>query len=426
MSYNYKHLSPGYISELGDKLTLNSKFYSVFDVHFAQQPHRLGDEIILFPQRIPKLGFFEELYNLETINFKIGFNARIYDTTNHLKRLSLVASNNQDEKIIRYYINWANICLRYGRFETIIDHSPLAEKQPFSLEIQLLKEAASIELQLSKYLPISIDNYLGLTEKYLSSKSISDREKIMLLSHLIVAHYRHGKSQTHQKKVSGYAKKLIKLLEKFEHNTPLHHLYCSVGYRGLAMVTEFGIEKQVDFLKQAEKIADNMKSGSETEELVALENRYTCYQSIAKWHQHNNDIIKAENYLQKMIQLDPYDSTGHSELAFHYLKQDNYKEAAVSFKAAMSLGPPGTGMNAYYYAKCLEKLDRQNDAAEYLFQAAELDPQAISPLLDLVEYYTERNNPYNAQEIVKYILSTEILSEQLEKDEVIKLHSLIN
>lgn len=425
MRYRYKNLSPGYLGEQTDTLTLNSKFYALFNLNFAEEALKLGDEIKLFPQRIPRKDFFHELLQLEGVNFKIGLNARLYDLKSHLLRVSQIASNTHDEMLIRHYINWISLCLRHGCFDEIVNLPNPHPDQPFSLEIQLLKEASIIENQLSSYLPISTDRYHELAKIHLNSTQVSLREKIILTNQLIVTHYRHGDEKSRLHSIIEYAKQLEGLLNAFESSNFLNQLYCSVGYRGLAMVSEFGHEKQQTFLNRAESIAMSMNPESDSDKIIAEENKLVCFQSIAKWHQFNNKMDAAESYLNKMIEIDPYDSTGHSELGFHHLKQENFHEAAICFKSALILGPAGTGMNAYYYAKCLEQLDRKNDAIEFLFQSAELDPQAISPLLDLIDLYIQQKETVKAHSIAKHILNTELLNEQLDSNEISYLHNLI-
>lgn len=411
MNYRYKHLSPGYVGVRAKELTLNSQFYS-YDEAFLSE-----EEIILFPQRVPRAGFFDELYKLETTYFKIKFNTELYSCKSSLKNFSKIHSTRQ-------WIKWGNICLRYGKFKEIIDSS--ANISNACLEILLLKEAATVELQLSNDLPVSANNYLKLAQKYTPSKNISDREKILLLNHLIVTSYRHDKNQSNQKFVYLYANTLRNLLIKFENDTFMNQLYCSVGYRGLAMVSEFGQNMQAAYLQKSESLATNLRGLSAIENIISLENQYTCFQTMAKWHQHNGDTALTESYLNKMIQIDPYDSTGYSELGFHFVNIEDYKNASANFKKAMELGPPGTGMNAYYYAKCLEILGMHDEAIENLFKSTELDDQGISPWLDLAEYYVNQYHESKAIEIASHILNSPTLFEQLEKNEIIKLQNIIN
>jgi predicted Zn-dependent protease len=169
-----------------------------------------------------------------------------------------------------------------------------------------------------------------------------------------------------------------------------------------------------------------MQPVTELEEIVAAENLFTITQSLAKWHILNDDLKTAESCLLELTSIDPNDSTGYSELAFFYLNQHKYQEAETNFKKAMSLGPPGTGMNTYYYAKCLEQLEKHDEAINYLHLSTELDKYAISPWLDLLELHSKEKNPNKMREIATYILSNECLMEQLDKNEIIHIKNIIN
>ena len=110
---------------------------------------------------------------------------------------------------------------------------------------------------------------------------------------------------------------------------------------------------------------------------------------------------------------------------FFYIKIESYNKAANAFKKAMELGPPGTGMNAYYYAKCLEKIGNEPDAIHYLYESAKLDNHALSPWLDLLEHYSNKKQLEKTREIATYIYQTPDLKEQLEEHEITTIQMLI-
>lgn len=426
MELRYPGISSGYIGEKNNNQTLNSKFYSLLHKNFENIAVQNDDGVILIPQRIPRSGLFDELYKLETSRYQNAFTLRRQELEKSFKCSVAQLNENQDKRAIRLYINWANICLRYGRFQMVLDATPVQTAiHSFVLEIHLLKELARIELQLSSGLPVSGDNYLLLAEKYLSEDSVSEREKIMLLNQLIVTIYRHQKGHR-SKKIFLLARNHLTRLEKFEENNPLNQLCCSIGYRGLAMVSEFGPQLQTEILNRAENIALNMKGRCISENIIFLENQYTCYQSIAKWHLHNHDDEKTENFLNKMTEVDPNDSTAYSELGLHNIQMKKYDNAAAHFKKALERGPPGVSMNTYYYAKCIEILGHSVDGIKYLHESAELDDTAVSPWLDLFERYQKNNDAVNASKSAKHILSTPILRTQLETNEILNLQNYIN
>jgi tetratricopeptide (TPR) repeat protein len=148
-------------------------------------------------------------------------------------------------------------------------------------------------------------------------------------------------------------------------------------------------------------------------------------QTMSKWSLFNKETEKAENYLCELITIDSHDSTGYSELGFFYLQTENYDKASQHFKSAIKLGPPGSGMNAYFYAKCLENLGREQESIEYLYESTKLDKDAISPWLDLMNYYIHQKQQDKASQIANHIYQSPTLFEQLEDDEAITIKNLI-
>jgi hypothetical protein len=74
MKYKYSNLSCGYSGDVCKDLTLNAKFYSEL---FNESSFRSGmlNATIPLPQRIPRNGFFQELYALETEYYKKQFDS---------------------------------------------------------------------------------------------------------------------------------------------------------------------------------------------------------------------------------------------------------------------------------------------------------------------------------------------------------------
>ncbi|MBV9576071.1 MAG: hypothetical protein JO149_05565 [Gammaproteobacteria bacterium] len=183
------------------------------------------------------------------------------------------------------------------------------------------------------------------------------------------------------------------------------------------MATQFGKDMQTSFLKESERIARSLNCNTELEKIVAKENLYTFILTMTKWNLISNNLSKAEEYLKELIQLDPMDSTGYSELGIFYLKKSDYRNSAIYFKKALDLGPPGTGMNAYYYATNQEYLGNEKKLIHYLYKSTELDKLAISPWLDLINYYVKKNNHNKAKMLAKNIYNTAELMEQVDEEE---------
>ena len=82
---------------------------------------------------------------------------------------------------------------------------------------------------------------------------------------------------------------------------------------------------------------------------------------------------------------------------------------------------PAVGMNAFYYAKCLQLLNRTKDSIDAMYDCIAYDKYAVSPWLELFECYLSSNELKELKKISAYVLSSPILYEQLESDELDKL-----
>lgn len=423
MPFKYKNLSFGYVGRKIKNASLNSQFYALFFEMISVSCNL--EKIIIFPQRIPRRDFFIELNNIETKQFRKDFN----QITQHYQNIhnESLKSFVQDlsENNVRNYLSWSNLLLRYGCFEQIIKFSPKDYSGPFELEVRLLREIAKIELLLSKYNHISIEQQLELFDYYIDHTLTSDREKLILSNHIIVNYYRH-QTKNSSKKITQISRVLLEKAASFETNKFINKFYCSVAYRGLALVKEFGLEQQKSFLHKAEKLARNISANTNMEEIVGRDNLFTCLQSIAKWHIYQNEQEQAENCLKELVLIDPYDSTSHSELGFLYLNMKSFNKALGCFLKALTLGPPSAGMNAYYYAKCLEKLGKESEAIHYLYESTKLDNQGLSAWLDLLTYYFNQKQMKDARNIASHIKNSPILFEQLENDEIITIQNILD
>jgi tetratricopeptide (TPR) repeat protein len=410
---------------MSETLTLNAQYYSRFYDLLNKNPN-IASSILVFPQRIPRKGFFTELYELETTEYRKNLDSVInhLTSTHHKSFIKLIDDATEDNA--RQYINWSYILMRYGCFETIVKNHPEKYDGCYKLEIELIKETAKIEDALSNEKIAPINGLLKLTEKFIDDPNSTLYEKIKLLNQLVVHFYRHDRDINQQQRIFDLSKLLVEYLEKYQNENFINKHLCSIAYRGVAMASKFGTELQSSFLNKSLELAKAMQPVTELEEIVAAENLFTITQSLAKWHILNDDLKTAESCLLELTSIDPNDSTGYSELAFFYLNQHKYQEAETNFKKAMSLGPPGTGMNTYYYAKCLEQLEKHDEAINYLHLSTELDKYAISPWLDLLELHSKEKNPNKMREIATYILSNECLMEQLDKNEIIHIKNIIN
>jgi hypothetical protein len=388
--------------------------------------------ILPFPQRIPKTTFFEELFAIQLPDNK----KQILELINHVSQQITEILDNTDHKLhndryvqCRELINYLNVLLRHGQS---YDFEILSQKlYPYitadeRCEFELLRITANINNDLSCNAPVDITELQQLTNIVLNASEYTDRMKILIGNRLVVSAYRY--SQDWQPRL--YAQQiypyLLSLIDK-QPKSFLNDLYASVMYRGLAMITELEESQQEDFLLKAETIARNIKPTNPLENIVAKENLYTLLQTLAKWSEQQGNMLKTKDHLQEMLALDLYDSTGYSQYGFFLFDQQKFQEASIYFKLAYFLGSPAVAMNLYYYAQslsCLPNIDQQ-EIIKILYEVTTIDPDAISPLLDLFEYEKTANNQNNMQAIANKILSNNNLSEQLTTEEYEAINTIL-
>ena len=193
MKVRYENLSNGYINVKCENGTLNSQYYNSFYNEINKSTDLLT-QIMVFTQRIPRAGFFEELYALETTEYKDRFDRHISIIVNKYREAVDNLNNKNTEINARIFINWSNILLRYCLFEEISNYFPNLYSGPYFLEILLIKESNKIETFLSNGQAISVASLLTYAREYISSDVVTAREKIMLLNRIVVYYYRHQKN----------------------------------------------------------------------------------------------------------------------------------------------------------------------------------------------------------------------------------------
>ncbi|VEG92529.1 tetratricopeptide repeat protein [Legionella spiritensis] len=424
MNYRYTYLSPGYLGKYCESGTINSQYYGVFFDLLANNPN-LINQIIVLPQRIPRRDFFRELYELETDRYRSDFNLIVKKLLDNHQRAFHDLTKNDTWENSRRYLNWSYVLMRYGYFKDILNNFPAKNISSCALEMCLLKELTKTQILLSDGNNVVVDDYLYLVEKFLTRKETTIREKILLLNQTIVNFYRHQQDKSISKTIHHLSDALLKLLAPLDANNFMNILYSSVAYRGLAMDFEYGTAVRFSFLNKAEQLARTIHCKTTVEQIIAKDNLFTCIQSLSKWYLQQQDSSKAEEYLTELISIDPFDATGFSELGFFYFNLNRIEAAADCFEKAMQLGPPGSGMNAYYYAKCLEQLGDEYHSIKYLYEATKLDTCGVSAWLDLLFCFIKKKQIDKASDIAHHLYESLTLFEQLEDEEKATVRSFI-
>ena len=418
---NYKHLSSVYIGKNYVSATLNSQFFYHFWQRIADNDEITGN-LIFFTQRVPKQGFFEELLRLETQQFVNDFTQITHLLKEKYQKAHKNLISTSSETFARRYINWASVVLRYGQYE-FINSFPLSNYSgPFAAEIELIGIQSNIELCLSRGNQLNLTKLIALNDEYINDDNTSYVVKLKLLNYLNVNYYRHKNFLDRDYNITAYTEKFLNLVRSEQHTKFHDKFYTSIAFRGLAMATELGEPEQNQLISQAERLAREIRY----ENIATKENLYTCLQTLSKWFFHKNEFITSKSYLEEMISLDPYDTTGYCELGMHYFKRNDFENAAKNFHRALTLGPPAAAMNSYYCAKSLALTGKPDEAFKYYTKCIELDDQALSPYLELIEYFLQEQKTNEARNLAKIVKQTPILFEQLEEYEADNIEKLVN
>lgn len=412
MQFNYPNVSKGYLGITDTSSTLSSASFAEIMINGHDFKCRLP-----FVQRVPKFDFFTELLSLETNEFKAEFSDKIKVIKEGV--LNYWAKKRTHDFSI---INWLNILLRFGQSPFLVTLSlPDNINLELQLEFQLIQEQAKIEINLSNDEEVSLTSIITFTEK-IKVLNIDPKFIMYALSRVVVNGARHHVLKDTTLLVE-YTKLILDLLGNFKEDSFRVNILRSMLYRGIAMVNDFGVEQQSEWLKLAEQYARNIIFTNKLEKIVMLDNLYTCLQTLSKWNGYLNKTLDAEHNLKEMISINPHDSTAYSELGIFLMKLNRYEDAAINFKKSVELGPPGVGMNTYYYAKCLQLLGKSTEAIQMFYNCISYDELAISPWLELFEHHVNHSDQVQAKDIANKILMNIELVEQLDPEELDKLKS---
>lgn len=418
IKFRFPNVIAGYLGIKQEQQTLNSSFYAEL---FGKQ-HDMDMQIIV-PQRVPKKEFFDELLLLEeNTSAESLINHRAILVEGMYGAFDLLKENYSKQ---RCFLNWLNILIRYGLFNEVwvLDSNqikPFMNESNF-IEFELIKTSAYFRIMESEETLKKC--LINLANIVLSGPNLSKRIQVLVLNYVVVSAYRFLVELPYECFLKACCEKLIDLLKDESDNDFGTLIRCSVAYRGLAMVNELGTAHRTHFLNQAEYLARNVKISTKFEELLAKENLYTCLQSQSKWNQQFANFATARSNLAEMIRLDPYDSTGYAELGFFLLAQNCIEEASVNFARAVELGPPAVGMHTYYYAKSLQLLGNNQAAISALYKVTQLDKEALSPWLDLIELHLKTKATNQAKEIITLVLKDPTYRSQLETEEISQLEA---
>ncbi len=179
----------------------------------------------------------------------------------------------------------------------------------------------------------------------------------------------------------------------------LRKILCQVGILGQgsiatsANVTQQNIERVMPttieleqaaakYQKQAEELCDR---GQLDDALGACQNALKLhpefaptYKTIGNIARARGQIDEAQNWYQKALKFDPNYAEAYANLGSVAANQSQWQKALAYYQKAIALKPNFTGVYRHM-AKVWQKLGKEAEAADCLYQLYELEPQGVKP-----------------------------------------------
>lgn len=363
-----------------------------------------------FPQRVPRLGFFDEMKKVESDIWLKKFNV--------LKES--ISGKIQESANIRQAISYSEVLVRFGGKVS----SKIIEDYHDSSYLKYLNTVSTINYELSNNENIDRRKIIHILE--LSKKVDSFQHKISMLLQSFVTMCRHKVETDDYIFLKDLRSRIVDLSSDLDTRKKEDLILISMVYRGISMLPkmdEKDIEKELRKSLEFANEAYSTKSNDNIISLLAKENIYTLFQTFNRWESTKGRPNNEVNYLDKMIRLDPHDNTAFFEQALMAIEKGNPKKALEHLEKCIEIGPPGLAM-AYFYKGIAHKELNETKSAEKAFNiSVDIDSSAVSPAYELIELYKELGNPDKARSWARHILSKDALAMQLEESELAMLEN---
>jgi len=381
-----------------------------------------------FPQRVPRKGLFDEINDLESsISFKRLVTSRIAPFIFRLEKLSETSKSVKlSEENTWEKINLCKLLLRYGEYDVVLglSQSP-APSASLAIEQAVVRNQAKFYKSLSKGEKVNSKDFLVTAKKAMKfGNDLSPPFLINAIGRYVVAKFRYDPTASLTSVDRECANLLEQSLARSDESDLFSALRKAVGYRGLSMLPHYSFRQAKRFLDEMITLNVSMVASDKMNSTIIKENLYTSEQTLSKFHANANNHLLAEQHLRNMIQIDPLDSTGYSELALFMMNAGRIRESRRVFHTAEKLGPPGVGMNCFFVGIAELESNRKQRALECFRRVTRLDPYSISPWLEIVKLYTEKKNKTALRRTIGRILGTPALRKQLTHAETNELQSL--
>jgi tetratricopeptide (TPR) repeat protein len=426
----FLNLIPGYLGVRVDGLSVNSAFFAEF-----YSDRSAWESMLVFPQRIPRTDFFEELLSGQPAEVRSLWKDRLQtliEARNQLVDKNTAQSTQWDLAMEAPLINLERALLRLGALEVLVKAAPVEGMSADGrLELALVRATAELSAELSQGLVPSLRGLKACVD--LCSENTGHDIRVAIITLAVASAFRYFREGEWLRLASEWTTQLLEHLESTAPDSFRRLILHSMAYRAAAMDGSRGKEFQQQALDRAlqfaeaavspemESLAMELPAPIQTlgtlERLAARDNLFTLCQTLSKWYGRKEPAV-ALQYYDRMVALDPFDSVAYSERGLFEFNRGEFQSACSDFEKAAILGPPGIGMNLYFLGKTQSKLGNLPVAITTLQLSEKADPMAVSASLELVEIYKQLGDATNASRVARRILDDTGLSDQLEDTEL--------
>jgi tetratricopeptide (TPR) repeat protein len=423
-NFNFPSLTSGYCGVKRQFQTLNSTFFSEFwDTCGGIQGLLDGLAAgIQFPQRCPKTEFFNEVLRNESPEGQTRLRQHLDDLSSAAQYA--VSQNPSDRHVVNVLHPLMNLLIRYGLGEKLFEfpHLEINSKLRwnYSANLEIYKNIHKSDVVGD----IQFDEMVKLLNQYDQFSTVEGR--LSILSRMIVTSVRFNAHLPDRDKYISIVHENIGHLMCISDLSFEDRLRWSCILRGIAMTPELAQTTVNKLMSMAHKVADGLNGqGNRIRECLKSEILATQFQSESKMAKEQSDFYLQRASIEQMIHLDPFDSTGYSELGFYWFYRSEWQKAVENFQHAVLLGPPATSMNYYFLGKSHSSLGNLQFAENSFLSSIEKDDLAVSPIIELVGLYRSLGRTDESKKWAALLLGNEDLLSQLEDDEKTEMRRVI-
>lgn len=358
-----------------------------------------------FPQRIPRLGFFDELEKFETPVCSSAI-------ASYRRTVAKDIESHQPNKSLYHMGLRLGLGLAIEASLSSLRSPPNPTTQ--SIEFALIRDFAETQIKYPNIPQSSLQSTISLLKTSYSLKHSYLSAKIANRVLVKSARYSGQKLDSETVELIDNTLKRYFSETKVENATAFSN---SVLSRGYAMLPGLSNETMIKRVDDAVNFAHSFQARTSLEGALKKELLFTTLLTLAKTHRRVGAIDLAEKSLVTLTEIDEHEPIAWSELGLHYHFLCDYKKSLVCFKRAIALGPPSLALNSYFAGAAQFKLLNFEEGIKLMIQSIRFDSFALSPRLDLIEHYLSKNQTNNARILSDEILGTNELVTQLNEKE---------